>query len=166
MKDKGLLIVMLCVVVIVMSIAFAAFNSALNINGTASIASTWAIGFDEDNSSCEAGGSVSISSSNTAIVGFNLDVPGQEITCTLTVKNTGTLDAKLDSIIATPSGDAPITFTVTPSNDDLATRPVLVKTNGTETITVKATYDDIESQPEDITNTLVVTANYVQNLTQ
>lgn len=166
MKDKGLIIVMLCVVVIVMSIAFAAFQSTLNINGTSTIASTWAIGFDADSSSCEEGGSVSISSANTAVVGFELEVPGDSVTCTLTVKNTGSLDAKLTSITSTPSGDAPITFTVTPSNDDLGTRPVLVKTSGTETITVTATYDDIESQPEDITNTLTVTANYTQYLNQ
>lgn len=166
MKEKGLIIVMLSVVVIVMSIAFAAFQSTLNINGTSSIASTWAVSFDQDNSTCEEGASVIFSGDNTAILDFDLEVPGQEITCTLTVKNTGSLDAKLTSITSTPSGDAPITFTVTPSNDDLGTRPVLVKTSGTETITVTATYDDIESQPEDITNTLTVTANYTQHLNQ
>lgn len=166
MKDKGLLIVMLSVVVIVMAIAFAAFQSTLNINGTSTIASTWDVSFDEGSSSCEEGGSVIFSGDNTAILDFDLEIPGDSVTCTLTVQNTGTLDAKLTAITPTPSGDAPITFTVTPSNDDLATRPVLVRTNGTETITVTATYDDIEAQPENITKTLTVTANYTQYLNQ
>lgn len=163
MKEKGLLISMLCIVVIVMAVAFAAFSSNLKVNGTASIESTWNVAFDADNSSCSDGSSVSISGT-TATLSVNLQSPGDTVTCNIGVKNTGTLDAKLASITSVPSGSAPITFTVTPTTDDLATRPVLVKETGTETITVKVSYDtDVEGQPDDVTNTLVVTANYLQN---
>ena len=99
-----------------------------------------------------------------ATLGVELESPGDSVTCTLTVKNTGTLDARLDSISVTPSGAAPITFTTSPAvGSDLSTRPVLANTSGTETITVTATYDaDVQSQPENIQNTVVVKANYVQ----
>lgn len=163
MKEKGILIVMLCTVVIVMSVAFAAFSSNLTINGTAGIASTWNVAFDADNSSCSDGSSIAVGGT-TATLSVRLETPGDEVTCTIGVKNTGTLDAKLASITSTPTGDAPITFTVSPTEDDLETRPVLVKGTGTESITVKITYDaDTEGQPEDITNTILVSANYVQH---
>lgn len=163
MKEKGLLIGMLCTVVIVMAVAFAAFSSSLKVNGTASVASTWAVAFDQEASSCSDGSSVS-ASGTLATLAVELESPGDSVTCTLTVKNTGTLDARLDSISVTPSGEAPITFTTSPAADaDLSTRAVLAKTSGTEVITVTATYDaDTEGQPEDVQNTVVVKANYVQ----
>lgn len=164
MKEKGLLIAMLCTVVIVMAVAFAAFSTNLTINGTATISSTWNVAFDGNNSSCSDGSTV-IVNGTTATLSVGLQSPGDEVTCTITVKNTGTLDAKLDTITSTPSGNAPITFTVTPSTSDLATRPVLAKETGTEIITVKIAYDaDVEGQPDELSNTLLVSANYVQNL--
>lgn len=162
MKEKGLLVAMLCTVVIVMAVAFAAFSSNLTINGTASVASTWSVGFDSANSSCTDGSSISISG-NTATLSVGLESPGDAVTCTLAVRNSGTLDAKLNSITTTESGDAPITFTVSPANTDLATRQFLAKEGGSETITVTATYNaDTEGQPEDITKEVLVVANYVQ----
>jgi len=164
MKEKGLLIGMLCTVVIVMAVAFASFNTTLKINGTASITSTWSVAFIEDGSSCSDGSKITISGT-TATFAVNLESPGDSVTCNLTVQNSGTLDAKLSSIIATPDGNAPITFTVTPTTADLATRPVLAANNDTEVITVVTTYDaDTEGQPKDIQNTILVKANYVQNL--
>ena len=64
MKEKGILVAMLCTVVIVMAVAFAAFSSNLKVNGTASIDSTWNVAFDADNSSCSDGSSSSSSSSD------------------------------------------------------------------------------------------------------
>lgn len=162
MKDKSLLIGMLCVVVIVMAVAFAAFSSNLSINGTTSIESTWNVAFDSTNSSCNDGSNIIISGT-TATLDVKLETPGDSVTCTLTVKNTGTLNAKLKSITATPSGSAPITFTVAPTTADLETRAYLAKETGTETITVTATYDeDTEGQPETTTNNVLVKAEYAQ----
>jgi hypothetical protein len=163
MKDKGILIAMLCTAIVIMAAAYAAFSTTLTINGTASISSTWEVGFDQEASSCSDGSLVSVNGT-LATLGVELESPGDSVTCTLTVKNTGTLDARLESISVTPSGTAPITFTTSPAvGSDLSTRPVLVKSNGTETITVTATYNaDVESQPENIQNTVVVKANYVQ----
>ena len=84
----------------------------------------------------------------------------------MAVKNSGTLDAYLKSINVTPTGDAPITFTVEPSTTALATRPTLAANGGVEYIKLTATYDaDTEGQPEDLTNSVVIVANYEQKLT-
>jgi len=163
MKDKGILTIMLCTVVVIMAVAYAAFSTTLTINGTASISSTWEVGFEQESSSCSDGSVVSVTGT-LATLAVELESPGDSVTCTLTVKNTGTLDAKLESIVVTPSGNAPITFTTSPAvGADLSTRPVLAKTNGTETITVTATYNaNVESQPESVQNTVLVKVNYVQ----
>lgn len=162
MKEKGILVAMLCTVVIVMAVAFAAFSSNLKVNGTASIDSTWNVAFDADNSSCSDGSSIAVSGT-TATLAVSLETPGDEVTCTIGVKNTGSLDAKLASITSTPTGTAPITFTVTPSTSDLTTRPVLAKQTGTESITVKVSYNsNVEGQPDELSNTIVVAANYEQ----
>lgn len=163
MKEKGLLIGMLCTVVIVMAVAFAAFSSSLQINGTASVESTWQVAFDREASSCSDGSNIT-ASGTLATLAVELESPGDSVTCTLAVRNTGTLDAKLDSISVTPSGNAPITFTTSPvAGADLTARPILAKTNGMETITVTATYNaDVEGQPEETQNTVIVKANYVQ----
>ncbi len=167
MKDRNLLIVMLCLVVIVMSVAFAAFTTKLNINGSASIDSTWKIAFDQDSSSCTGdGNTVSVSESTNATLNISLKNPGDSVTCTLTVKNSGTLDAKLTSIDVTPeSNDAPITYTVTPDTGAIATRPTLTKDGGTETIVVTAKYnEEVSTQPDHTSKTVTVRATYVQDL--
>lgn len=163
MKEKGLLISMLCVVVIVMAVAFAAFSTNLQINGTASIASTWNVAFDGNNSSCSDGSAI-IVSGTTATLSVGLESPGDAVTCTLTVKNSGTLDAKLKSITSVPEGSAPITFTVTPAPDaDLSSRAVLSKNGGTETIVVVISYDkNVEGQPEETVRKALITATYEQ----
>ena len=164
MKDKGLLIGMLCTVVIVMAVAFAAFSTSLEVNGTASIQSTWKIVFDKANSSCTDGSNIQMNDDSTiATIGVSLESPKDSVTCSIQVKNTGTLDAKLDSISLTPTGNAPITFTVDPKVDaDLSTRPVLTAQGGTEVIKVTATYDDVSGQPKDLTKSVTVVANYKQ----
>ncbi len=166
MKDKNLLIVMLCIVVIVMAVAYAAFTSQLEVNGSASITSTWKVAFDQTGSSCTGdGNTVQITDDLTANLNVKLNNPKDTVTCTIQVKNTGTLDAKLSSIEATPQeNDAPITYLVSPSTGDLAARPTLEKTNGTEVITVSITYDDVSEQPQNTTKTITVRANYVQKL--
>jgi len=121
MKDKGILTIMLCTVVVIMAVAYAAFSTTLTINGTASISSTWEVGFEQESSSCSDGSVVSVTGT-LATLAVELESPGDSVTCTLTVKNTGTLDAKLESIVVTPSGNAPITFTTSPAvGADLST---------------------------------------------
>lgn len=165
MKDKGILIVMLCTVVIVMAVAFAAFTTNLTINGTTTIGSTWKVEFDQDTavSKCSDGSGIAISGT-TATLAVSLETPGDQVTCTIGVKNTGTLDAVLKSITAVETGEAPITFTLTPSpNDDLTNRAKLAASTGRETITLVATYDDTTGeQPDELTKNIVVTANYQQ----
>ena len=166
MKDKGLVIGMLCAAIVVMAAAYAAFSTSLEVTGTTTIASTWAVAFDEENSSCTDGSNVIVTNGATvATLGVALETPGESVTCTIAVKNSGTLDAYLKTISVTPTGDAPITFTVEPTTAELATRDTLAANGGVEYIKVTATYDtDTDTQPENIENKVTVVANYAQKM--
>lgn len=173
MKDsKNLIIGMLCAVVCVMAVAYAGFSTSLTINGTASVTSNWNVAIT--NVSCTtqaaAGGQTGqvaeeVGSHTATVATFKMEFvqPGDEATCVITVSNTGSIPAKLNSILATPTGEGPITFTVTPTTADLASRATLAATTGTETITVKGVFDSsTTTNQKDATKSITVALGYVQ----
>jgi len=161
MKDKTLLTILLCTVVVLLAVVYAAFSTQLSVNGTASIGSKWEVAFDKEASSCTAGGSITSITDTVAQISAELVSPGDSVTCTFIVKNSGTLNAKLDSITSDTTGNAPITISVLPTTEQLAGRAVLAASK-TEAITVTMTYDSVESQPENTTKSVTVAAIYKQ----
>lgn len=122
MKDsKNLIIVMLCIVVCVMAVAYAAFSTTLNINGTATIQSNWGVRIENNTANCvftSADGvdgaagtytneavacttdskmcaSVTRNSDFSATVTMKFQQPGDTATCTIYYENYGSLDAVL-----------------------------------------------------------------------
>ncbi len=104
MKDKKVLLILVCTAVLVlMSVAFAAFSQTLKINGTGTISSTWKVELDTDtaNTKCVVTSkdsanpttcSTTLSTSAfTASIGWAS--PGDYVTITARVKNGGTLNA-------------------------------------------------------------------------
>ena len=87
--------------------------------------------------------------------------PGDSISYNVTVTNSGTLDAIVDSITISDSTNPAINYTVT----GITEGTTLAKNGGTNTLTVTVDYEDsIESQPAVTTEDLTVTINYVQDL--
>jgi len=183
MRDsKNLVIGMLCAVVCIMAVAYAAFSTTLNVNGTATISSNWKVGFTDI--ICEAteveGGATSINvgeetvelAANGSLVGeagtstsATFDVtflqPGDSAVCTVTVKNSGTLNAKVETLTVTNPSGGIITYVV----DSIAQGDKLAA-GAADTFTITATYDETEEQPEDeaLSKTLVISAVYSQDL--
>ena len=105
MKDsKNLIIGMLCAVVCVMAVAYAAFQTTLTINGTATISSTWNVAItaiDCTATAVEGGQAAAVTKSFTATTAqfdFTFNQPGDTGHCDVTISNTGTLDARVKSI--------------------------------------------------------------------
>lgn len=113
MKDsKNIVIGLLCTVLCVMAVAYAAFSTSLEINGTATISSTWNVAISDIQCTTEKGnaGGVEITEPSktgigetTATIGVSFNQPGDKMTCTVYVANNGTLEAKLASIVTTPA---------------------------------------------------------------
>jgi len=157
-KHKNVLIGGLLAIVFVMAVGYAAFATQLNINGTATITSSWNVHFDatkttDDIVAGTAGltgataptGTVTFTDSNlTANLTADLKQPGDKVVYTLTILNKGSLDAKASTPALTLNGGTVnglvatkghIKFTVTEPNPNL-----LVKDTGSATMTVTAEY--------------------------
>ena len=163
-KHKNALIGALLAVVFVMAVGYAAFAQTLTINGTATIDSTWDVHFDDSKTEgagvidAEAGlvgatapdgGRISYTDTNhKANLSATLHQPGDKVTYTLTILNTGSIDAALHQPVLTVEGATAgtgltqskgnIQFTV----QGLAEGTSLPKTSGSTTVKVIAEYID------------------------
>lgn len=166
-KDgKSLIIVVLLVSLLVMSVGYAAFAQTLNINGDATITGEWDVeiisiepvytGFASDTEDNP------IFTSTTAIFDTILTQPGDAATYTITVKNKGTLDAKLNSITLVPeeTGSPAIIYNVVSKPEEGS----VLAAGATTTVVIKVEYDStVEEVPENTTKKITGVLNYVQN---
>jgi len=128
MKDKKVLLILVCTAVLVlMSVVFAAFSTNLTINGTGTISSTWKVEMDTDsaNTKCTVTSqdtskpttcSVTSLTTTSLTAGIDWASPGDVVTITARVKNLGTLDANATmsaTMAATSGGGACANTTVT-----------------------------------------------------
>lgn len=198
MKDsKNLVIGLLCAVVCIMAVAYAAFATTLEINGTATISSNWNVAITDIN--CEAhpveGGVVEPGHTDenptavtmdfgttTATFGMKFYQPGDWATCTVTITNGGSLDAKVKSIktiVTDAAGNSSetegSTLTLTSGAikfelSGIAEGTLLPDTtNNTNSYVIKGTYVDTgdnQEQPAaaDLSKTVTVTIGYEQDL--
>ena len=163
-KHKNALIGALLAVVFVMAVGYAAFAQTLTINGTATIDSTWNVHFDDsktegagivdveaglEGATAPNGGRISYTDTNhKANLSATLHQPGDKVTYTLTILNTGSIDAALHEPVLTVEGATAgtgltqskgnIQFTV----QGLAEGTSLPKTSGSTTVQVIAEYID------------------------
>ncbi len=115
-KTKAVAIVALIVAVLGLTVAFAALSTTLTINGTAEVnTATWDIHFENLSSAVTTGDATETtaptiqvganSKPNTKIGDFKVQLtkPGDSVTYTFDVKNTGTIDATLGTLtLGTP----------------------------------------------------------------
>ena len=170
-KSKGIIIGVLCAVIVFMSIGFAALSSQLKINGNATISDTWNV---QIASITKKEGSTGVTETSqptftatTANFNVSLKEPGDYAIYTVTVKNTGSLDAVLTRITEAEGegGSAAIKYTVTPGAGS-EQGSTLAKTNGIHTFDVKVEYLSTavgENAPDaNASKSLSVTLDYNQ----
>ena len=126
-KQKNILIGGLLAVVFMMAVGYAAFATQLNINGSASVNSTWNVHFDTSKTGTLSGGGVDTSVISKAAglegadepsngtITYDGDVtatissatliqPGDWIEYTLTILNEGSFAADIDSVVLSIDG--------------------------------------------------------------
>lgn len=101
-NNKVTVMILMVAAVFVLSVAYAAFSASLKINGSASISSTWNVGWDTANIACTATSkdsakkttcSVGTKTATNVVATISWASPGDEVTLTVPVKNTGSLAA-------------------------------------------------------------------------
>ena len=164
MRTKNKIVIIMCCLIFVMVIGYAAFSTNLNINGTANIASTWKVEFTNIEEVSKSSG-VTVNTAPTAsgtMATFDVAFtsPGDSIEYDITIKNNGTLDAVIDSIKTTNTGSDAIKFEVSgvTEGDTLAKQ-------ATTKVKVKISYDSsVTTQPTSLSRTLTLNIIYVQNV--
>lgn len=145
-KSKGIIIGVLCAVIVFMSIGFAALSAQLTISGNATISDTWNVQITDIVKKESSDGVTETASpthtATTANFNVSLKQPGDYAIYTVTVKNTGSIDAVLTRMTKTEGegGSAAIIYTVTPAAGSQEGSD-LPKTTGTHTFDVKVEYD-------------------------
>ena len=186
-RDKrNYVIVGLLLLVLFMTVGFAAFSTSLQINGTANISTNWCVGFDNTKTSTyeiTKGKSTGTSPSATmeydgtacsstyvpiANLGATFYQPGDKVEYTLTIANKGSIDAAIESI--TVDG-ASVTSNQTITKGNIIWKVympeevVLSSNTGSTTMVVSAEFQnttDLVSYAAHETQTIAIGINAVQ----
>jgi len=163
-KKRNVIIGSLCAVLLLMVVGYAAFSTALKINGTANISSTWNILITDIQTKNIVGGATNAEAPTgegtlTATFKTNLVSPGDSIEYDITVTNSGSLNATLEKITKTDPNNPAIKFTTS----GLEEGSTLAANGGTAVLTVKVEYDStVTTQPDKLISELKVKLDYVQ----
>ncbi|MCI9110869.1 MAG: hypothetical protein HFH47_03530 [Bacilli bacterium] len=161
-KKRTIVIVSLCVLLLIMTAGYAAFNSTLNIKGTSSISSNWDIKITNVTESNKSGSAETVGTPTwdglTATVEADLYKPGDYVEYEITIENKGNINAKLDKIDLSDVSDSPIKFTTTG-----ITKGEKLNASSLATLTVKIEYDETAgSVANETSSELTITLQYVQ----
>lgn len=172
MKDsKNMVIGMLCAVVCVMAVAYAAFSTTLNVTTTATVASNWCV--KVKSASCTPspvqGGATGVTANATtnsdslgATFTMNFVQPGDSATCTVVYENCGSLTAAIshqaysvieesanpltangEGVATYQTADDGIEFTISGLNAGTLSAKTDQADGGTTTITIVGKYLDV-----------------------
>ena len=161
--QRNYIIAGLCMILVIMGVGYAAFQSQLKISGTSNISSNFLVKITNIEVSNVVGGAqdkpdVTTHTDTTATFGVTLQSPGDSITYDITVANQGTIDAILKTITKTDTNNSAILFETSGVNegDEL-------KATETATMRVKVTYNpNVTSQPSDLESNLKIDLDYEQ----
>ena len=159
--QRNYIIAGLCMILVIMGVGYAAFQSQLKISGTSNITSNWNVKITDIQSKVVSGTPSNISepthTNTTATFKTKLVLPNDTMQYDITVSNEGDIDAKLDKITVPESNNTAIGFEVTGIREG-----ALLKVGNTALLTVIVKYNNVTEQPEDLTADLKVTLDYSQ----
>ncbi len=154
--NKKVIIIILSVMILGLSIGYAALSSSLNITGSAKLGATadsWNIHFEnakctELGKNAKAGNIEIKNKTSLEISGVEFNAPGDMVLCTFDIVNDGTIDAKVTSI-TNPDKNK---FTYTGSGSTKTTDEEIVKNGISTTIdgVQGIIYYDGKSEPTEI----------------
>lgn len=161
-KKKNSLLVVLFILLIAISVGYAAFAQTLYINGTANANGNFKLKFtdykiDPNIGAEESTASIS-ASGDTLSVDMQLKYPGAGGVVTATITNTGTIPAKLNGVNFTGTGDSDIIVTY-----DKAVVGEVIEPNGTTEVVITVKWAENSTNAKSINFT--ATLDYVQSTT-
>ena len=160
-RQRNYIIAGLCMILVIMGVGYAAFQSQLKISGTSNITSNWIVKITDIQSKVVNGTPANASepthTDTTATFSTTLTSPGDTMQYDVTVLNEGDIDAKLDKITIPESTNPAIGFEVSGIEEGS-----LLESKQTAILTVIVKYNDVTEQPSNLTADLKVTLDYSQ----
>lgn len=163
-KIKKIAIAALMICIFIMSIAYANLFQQLKINGNASVVASWKVEIVGIKEGTIVGNASSISTpsytTSTARFDVKLTSVSDSIEYLVSIKNSGDMEAKLDSIITNKTGSNAIVYEILGVNEG-----DILKKDETTTVRVKVAIDPNIGITEDNINTeMMIIFNYMQSL--
>ena len=159
--QRNYIIAGLCMILVIMGVGYAVFQSQLKISGTSNITSNWNVKITNIQSKVVNGTPSDVTApahtDTTATFKTKLTSPGDTMKYDVTVSNEGDIDAKLDKINVPESTNPAIDFEVSGIEEGS-----LLEAGNKAILTVIVKYNEVTSQPEDLTANLEVTLEYSQ----
>ena len=159
--QRNYIIAGLCMILVIMGVGYAAFQSQLKISGTSNITSNWSVKITDIQSKVVNGTPANASdpthTDTTATFRTTLTSPGDTMQYDVTVSNEGDIDAKLDKITVPESTNPAIGFEVSGIEEGS-----LLEAKQTALLTVIVKYNNVTEQPSNLTADLEVTLDYSQ----
>ena len=160
-RQRNYIIAGLCMILVIMGVGYAAFQSQLKISGTSNITSNWSVKITDIQSKVVNGTPTNAlkptHDDTTATFRTRLTSPGDTMQYDVTVLNEGDIDAKLDKITIPESTNPAIGFEVKGIEEGS-----LLEAKQTVLLTVTVKYNDVTEQPSDLTADLEITLDYSQ----
>lgn len=165
-SNQQLVIIALVGVIFGMTIGYSILNSVLSINGTSEISSTWDIHFEKieenpgsliDAKTLES----SIAGNSSAIFNVELSKPGSTAEYIVTVKNGGTLDAKVLSISGIDEINETSPTDIVYSVSEIEVGDIL-RANESKQFKVKVEWKPLSTEIIDTNKRAMITINFVQ----
>ena len=159
---RNYIIAGLCMMLVIMAVGYAAFQSQLKISGTSNIASNFIVKITDIESSVVSGTPTDAEAPShtdlTATFHTNLVSPGDSMKYEIRIENQGNIDAVLKTITKTDTSNSAILFETSGVNegDEL-------KAGESTTMIVTVTYNPaVTTQPGDLNSDLKVELGYEQ----
>ena len=187
MRKKTIVMIALTISIFIMTAGYAILRQELFISGTSSIDSSWKIEIINITESDIVGDATSKEqptyTATTANFKVSLINPTDSITYNVKIKNTGTIDAKIDSLSITnvEENDAIIyeaslvksdgstvrllTNNIKNNTNINSTKNAVLAANQEQTIKVKISFKEgYIGQPTDTSNSIKLVVNYIQRI--
>ena len=161
--QRNYIIIGLCIILVIMGVGYAAFQSQLKITGTSNITSNWSVKITDIQSKVVSGQASDASTPThtdlTATFQTKLVSPGDAMKYDITVENQGNIDAYLNNIQINTSDNEAIIF----ETSGIKEGDALLK-GSTDVLTVIVRYNsNITSQPGNLNSSITVTLDYAQS---